>query len=256
MSQSLKGLRVLNTRPGEPAQILTQSITAAGGISIECPTLAIIPAEQNWIKLLPDLNKVDQAVFISANAVHHCFTQLAAHHIIWPAKINVIAIGQGSAKALQEFNIQVSTIPAFPDSEHLLSLNCLHQLKNQTVLLFKGEDGRQLIEEGLRQREANLFILPVYKRVMPKIRHQFMNTLWQDDLVDIILLTSEQSIHNLFKMFGKEAYNWLIHKPVVVISDRLAQTAKSFGMTQIIISHPDWMMKTLVDYYQGLIHGQ
>ncbi|WP_298622385.1 uroporphyrinogen-III synthase [uncultured Legionella sp.] len=256
MSQLLQGLRVLNTRPSESAHILTQSITAAGGVSIECPALEIIPSEPSWIDLLPDLNRANFAVFISANAVRHCFSQLKMHHLIWPKQIKVIAIGQGSAKALHELNIQVNAIPKFPDSEHLLSLSCLHQLKNQTVLLFKGEEGRQLIEEGLRQREANLFILSVYKRVMPKIRHQFMTTLWRDDLVDIILLTSEQSIRNLFTMFGEEARNWLIKKPVVVISERLVNTAKSFGMTEIIISHPERMMKTLVDYYQGLIHGQ
>lgn len=256
MIQPLNGLRVLNTRPGDQAQPLSQSIRDAGGISIECPTLEIIPSEYNWINLLPDLDSVDQALFISTNAVHHCFTQLEMHRITWPNHIKVIAIGQGSAKALQKFNIQVNSIPEFPDSEHVLSLKCLEQLKNQTVLLFKGEDGRPLIEEGLRQKEANLFILPVYKRVMPKISPQLVNTLWRDDLVDIILLTSEQSIHNLFKIFGKEAHNWLLSKPVVVISERLAHKARLFGITQIIISHPEWMMKTLIDYYQGLIHGQ
>ena len=42
---------------------------------------------------------------------------------------------------------------------------------------------------------------------MPKISRQFINSIWHDDLVDIILLTSEQSLHNLFKMFGKEAHD-------------------------------------------------
>ncbi len=256
MSLSLRGLRVLNTRPIERAKALTESITAAGGVSIECPLLEITPSKPDWIKLLPDLNDVAYAIFISAHAVQFCFSQLEASRLIWPSRIKTIAIGQGSAKALQEFNIQASIIPDIPDSEHLLSLDCLSQLKNETVLLFKGNGGRQLIEKGLRQRQAHLVSLSVYKRKMPEVRHQFTDTLWHDDLVDIILLTSEQSINNLFKMFSKEAHDWLISKPVIVISERLASAAKSFGMTQIIISHPAGMMETLADYYQGLIYDQ
>lgn len=256
MRKTLNGLRVLNTRPREQAETLSNNITASGGIAIECPTLEIVAAETNWINSLPDLNSVDQALFISANAVRYAFTQMIRHNIRWPNQINVIAIGQGSAKALAQFNIKVNELPDAPDSEHLLALNCLQQLYNQNVLLFKGEGGRQLIEEGLAQRGANLFTLPVYRREMPEIRHHFINSLWREDLVDIILLTSEQSLHNLFKMFCKEAHNWLKNKPYIVISERLANSASLLGITEVIISHPDWMMNTLFDYYQGLSHGQ
>jgi uroporphyrinogen-III synthase len=248
MSQTLKGLRVLNTRPQKQAKALSKSIVDAGGIAIECPTIEIIGTKDTWLNLLPNLSTVNQAIFISANAVYHCFTQLKLNNIHWPTRIKVIAIGHGSAKALNEFNIQVNDVPDLPSSEHLLTLSSLQQLKNQTVLLFKGEGGRLIIEEGLLQREANVITLAVYKRVLPKIHHQFINSLWQDDLVDIILLTSEQSMYNLFKLFGSEAHNWLKKKPCLVIGERIAKSASLFGMKKIIISHPDRMMNTLFDY--------
>lgn len=256
MINTLKGLRILNTRPKNQAQALSKSIIDAGGIAIECPTIEIKAINNNWIGLLPNLSTVNQAIFVSANAVHYCFTQLKLNNIHWPAQIKIIAMGHGSSNALNEFNIAINNIPDVPDSEHLLTLNTLQQLKSQTVLLFKGEGGRPVIEEGLLQRGANVIALNVYKRVIPKIRHQFINSLWRDDLVDIILLTSEQSIYNLFKMFCKEAHYWLQEKPCLVISERLAKSASLFGMKKIIISHPHWMMNTLFDYYQGLIHGQ
>lgn len=256
MMRTLNGLRVLNTRPKDQAQAFSKSITDAGGIAIECPTIEIKATNSTWIHTLPNLNDVNQAIFVSANAVCHCFFQLKLNNIHWPTQIKVIAIGHGTAKALHELSISVNDIPDAPDSEHLLSLNTLQQLKNQTVLLFKGEGGRELIEEGLLQRGAEVITLNVYKRVLPQIRHQFINSLWRDDLVDIILLTSEQSIHNLFKMFGKEAHQWLQEKPCLVISQRLGKSASLSGMKKIIISHPDWMMNTLLDYSQGLIHGQ
>lgn len=255
MTQTLNGIRILNTRPQNQAKTLSKHITEAGGISIECPTIEIKATNKIWMKLLPDLSEVNLAIFVSANAVHQCFTQLKLNNISWPTHIEVIAIGHGSAKALAEVNILVNNIPDKADSEHLLTLKILQQLKNQTVLLFKGEGGRQLIEEGLLQRGAKLIILNVYRRMMPKINHQFINSLWRDDLVDIILLTSEHSIHNLFKMFSKEGHQWIIEKPCLVISERLAKSASYFGIKKIIISHPDRMMNTLFDYYQGLLHG-
>ncbi|MGM9454289.1 uroporphyrinogen-III synthase [Legionella bozemanae] len=248
MSSSLHGLCILNTRPREQAHQLSQSIRAAGGVAIELPTLKIEAASSNWINSLPNLEKVDQAIFISANAVYYCFTQLNQRHIKWPSSIQVIAIGQGSAAALQKFGIRVSAVPEVPDSEHLLALKTLQQPEKQNVLLFKGEGGRPLIEEQLMQRGAKLIILKVYQRVIPQISRQFIESIWRDDLVDIILLTSEQSLHNLFKLFDKEAHDWLRNKKWLIISERLAQIASSMKIRNIRVCTPNRVMNTLFDY--------
>ncbi|KTD01674.1 uroporphyrinogen-III synthase [Fluoribacter gormanii] len=248
MNSSLHGLRILNTRPQDQAQPLSQSIRDAGGFVIELPTLEIKATNNNWINLLPDLKKVNQAIFISANAVHYCFTQINRQHIKWPSSIQVIAIGQGSAAALQKFGIQVNAIPDRPDSEHLLALKTLQQPAKQNVLLFKGEGGRPLIEEQLIQRGANLIILKVYKRELPKISGNMIESIWRNDLVDIILLTSEQSLHNLLKLFDKEAQEWLRNKKWLMISERLAQLASSMNIKNIRVCNPNRVMNTLFDY--------
>jgi uroporphyrinogen-III synthase len=245
---SLHGLRILNTRPKEQAQALNEIIRDSGGISIECPTLEIIASQDNWIDLLPNLNQVHHAIFVSPNAVKQCFFQINNNALVWPVHINVIAIGEGTAKSLNNNNIRVDEIPALPDSEHLLKLTSLQNLNTQTVLLFKGEGGRTVLEESIQLKEANLITLIVYKRVMPNICQQLINSIWRDDLVDIILLTSEESIHNLFNMFSKEAHHWIKNKPCLVISNRLAQSASLLGIKRIIISHPNQMIKALFDY--------
>lgn len=256
MKRVLTGLRVLNTRPKGQAQELSEQIRQAGGIAIECPTLEIKPLNKDWLKALPPLNEVNQALFVSANAVHFCCTQLKAHNIPWPRHIKVIAIGAASAKALGAFGIVVHEVPEQSNSEHVLHLHTLQDLQNQTILLFKGQGGRMLIEEQLSLRGAKLSILEVYKRVLPTLSHPFTTSLWQDDLVDIILLTSEQSIINLFKLFSKEAHSWLRSKPSLVLSERLVKAASSAGMNQILLSQPESVMDRLFDYYQGLLHGQ
>lgn len=139
MTKSLNGLRILNTRPREQAQVLNKKIIESGGIPIDCPTMEIMPSENNWINNLPDLTSVNQAIFVSANAVRYFMMELASKNINWPNSIRVAAIGKGTSRVLNEFNIQVSDVPELPDSEHLLTLNSLQQIRNQTILLVKGE---------------------------------------------------------------------------------------------------------------------
>lgn len=260
MMDTLQGLRILNTRPKNQAWVFSQQIAELGGIAIECPTLEITTSKVPWIPTLPDLNQVSQAIFISPNAVSYCFTSLQQHHIHWPASIQVIAIGHGSAKALQEFHIPVHSIPDTPDSEHLLKLPILQSINKQTVLLFKGEGGREHLETGLLQRGANLIVQNVYKRKIPQMNRNVIHSLWKEDLVDLILLTSEFSIQNLFLLFEKEAHSWLQEKPCLVVSDRLAKSATSFGIKTILVSRPDWIIRTLLAYYnkhyEGSCHGQ
>ncbi len=174
MKQALHGLRILNTRPQQQATMLSQNIHAAGGIAIELPALEIQATNNNWPELLPPLPTISHALFISANAVHYCFTQLRQQQLTWPCTIKVIAIGQGTAAALAQWKIKVDAIPEFPDSEHLLSLTALQHLKQQNVLLFKGKEGRALIEEQLEKKGANLIILEVYQRVMPQLSPLFI----------------------------------------------------------------------------------
>ena len=248
MNNFLNKLRILNTRPKKQGQALSHLIHQLGGIAYDVPTLEIKESNTDWIEALPNLTSVDYAIFISANAVEYCFKALHKNKYAWPQQIKVIPIGQATAKILQQYQIKIDNIPLVSDSEHLLSLMSFYPLQHKKVLLFKGEGGRTLIEEGLKKEQVSLSIFNVYQRTMPFIDTQYINSLWQNDAVDIILLTSEQSIHNLFKLFGPEAHTWLQSKPCLVLSERLAQTASLLGMKTIKISHPDRIIATLLDY--------
>ncbi|MFT4058529.1 MAG: uroporphyrinogen-III synthase [Legionella sp.] len=247
MKRLLHNLRVLNTRPQGQNAPLSQAIRDAGGIAIELPTIKI-EATQTWVRSLPDLSTIQKAIFISANAVEHYFSVLKQQQILWPDSIEIIAIGKASANALQQLHIRVNEVPEQANSEHVLALNTLTNPGQQNILLIKGEGGRPLIEETLTHKGANLHVLRVYQRTLPKINHQFIKSIWHDDLVDIILLTSEQSINHLFQLFEEEAHTWLRNKTCLVLSERLAEAASSLGIKNIIRSHPDGIMDSLFDY--------
>ena len=254
-NNKLQRLRIVNTRPLEQGQILSKAITEAGGISIDFPVLAIEPTGDDWLTELPNLNTVLHAIFISANAVEFFYTKLKQHGLRWPTTIQTTAIGKASAAALAKWGISVDHVPSSADSEHLLQLDALQAVEGQSILLIKGEGGRPEIINTLLVRGATLVSLDVYRRVLPSTP-QKTHSLWHDNAVDIILFTSQQAIHNLFVLLGKDAHPWICQTPCLVISERLAKEASRMGMQTIIISQYDTIVSTLEHYNQGLVHDK
>lgn len=229
-------LRVLNPRPSQQAAGLSQIIRDAGGTPIEFPTIEIEALATDWLIELPDLQHVEKAIFVSTNAVRAFFTGLRSQHIVWPEKIATYAIGQGTAKALAQYQITALHIPNMADSEHLLMLPSLHDVQQQSILLVTGENSRGLLETTLQQRGAEIQHVMVYRRILPKINAKIADALWQDDAVDIILMLSQEAIANVFLLFGKKAEAWLQSKPWVVISPRLVKTAEAHQVKTVILS--------------------
>ena len=252
----LAGLRILNTRPLEQSLLLSQAICDAGGRSIDLPTLAIEPTANDWFNSLPNLASIKHSIFISTNAVNFFFKPLEQRNVAWPISIQNTVVGKATAATLAKWKVRIDNIPTIGDSEHLLQLDALQKVKNQTILLVKGEGGRMDITDTLLSRGANLSSLTVYRRVLPNISPQLPQSLWHDDAVDIILFTSQQAIHNIFTMFGKDAHSWICNKPCLVISERLKETAYQFGIRTIIVSSYDTILNTLEHYNQGLTDDQ
>ena len=239
MMHDWKGLRILNTRPLGQNKTLSQAIRNVGAIPIECPALAIEPVENNWSDQLTDLSLIKNAIFISANAVHYFFDGLKAQHRDWPASIRVFAIGMATADALTRREIRVDEVPISASSENLLDLESIKHVINQRVLLVKGENGRDLLADTLKMRGAEVFPVAVYRRVLPPINQVYIQSLWREDAVDVIVFTSEEAMHNLFCLFGKKAHAWIISKICLVKSERLATAAARLGLKKIVVSTDD-----------------
>lgn len=238
-------LRVLNTRPLHQADVLDTAILDRGGVSINVPALSIHATASTWLEDMPDLIKVDHAIFISANAVNYFFTALKRAKITWPANICTMAVGQATAHALSIQGITPRHIPLIADSEHLLKLEPLQTIGAQTILLIKGVGGRPLITETLLSRGAFVVPLSVYSRGLPDIKQDFINSLWQDNAADIILFTSQQAMHHFFSLFSEEGQAWIRSKPCLVISPRLAEAASALKIRTIIICQYDKVVEAL-----------
>lgn len=252
---NLSGLRVLNTRPLKQSHELNHRIKQANGLPVSFPALEIISC-QHWFHLLPNLDNVQQAIFTSANAVTCSFPIFSEKQVTWPEHIQNTAIGKGTAAALQSQHVRIDNIPEIADSEHLLMLNALQAIHNETILLFKGEGGRALIANTLIKRGARLIELNVYQRVVPDINREHLERLWRDECVDIILFTSQEAIRNIVSIPDKNVKAWLKRTPCLVISERLAQYASMTGIQNIAVCSPDSIIDALNQFNKGRTYGK
>jgi uroporphyrinogen-III synthase len=220
----LEGVTVLVTRPAAEAQRLCGRIEMLGGEAIAFPALAIEP-----IPLAESDQRCDWLIFVSANAVRH-----GLRHIRRTETTRVAAIGKATAAALSAFDVRIDAMPEKNfSSEALLTHPAFANVGGQTILIVKGCDGRELLQETLTQRGARVAALEVYRRVRPKVDPAAIEQLekrWHDDGVAITTLLSVETLENLLTMLTDLGRTLLKATPFVTLSDRIVAAARGAGL--------------------------
>lgn len=238
MNNSLKGARVLVTRPQQQADNLSRLLIERGGQAIRMPTLAITAVEDiaKIKNTLATLEKFQWLVFISANAVNFA-VQANDGKIIGFSGI-VAAIGQSTAAALQQAGLTVGLIPPPPyNSEALLETKLMQQVNGQRILIVRGESGRDELANILQDRGAQVEYLDVYRRVVPTVDCSQVNALLAGNGLDVITVTSGEALQNLFIMIDERYHQKLLDLPLVVISNRIKQIAVDKGFKRIAVTN-------------------
>lgn len=252
-NHSLKGLKILNTRPKDQAAQLSEAIRKKGGQAIDCPLLELKKTNTTWLDTLPMLNEFHHAIFISPNAVTFFFDALKNTPYSFPKELKIHTIGQGSAKAIQHLGLDVATSPLISDSEHFLEQEIFKNIKAEKILIVKGEGGRPLLTNTLRQRGGLVHELPVYQRQACLIDRTLLKSLWQENDLDIIIFTSLEAMHSFYEQ-SDALHQRFCKKTCLVLSNRLASAARAIGYQRIIITAPDAILTTLEQFAQGRNH--
>ncbi len=236
--QALQGLSILVTRPAHQADNLAQLIALAGGTAVKFPTLAI-EATDNINQIRDTLARLDGyqwLVFVSANAVNFAL-KANGGKISWFSPINTAAIGQATAQAMLSAGLPVDLLPQQGcTSEALLAMPALQQINGHKFLIVRGEGGRELLADCLRERGGLVDYLPVYQRAVPQADTSALSALLTDGKLAAITLTSGDALENLLVMLAGNYVQQLLLLPVVVVSARIRQMAADKGFTKIIVA--------------------
>lgn len=224
-------MRVLVTRPAGQAHRLCDLIEAAGHECIRLPTIEIQPAADPYrLDAIADtLEDYDLAVFVSVNAV-----QMGLERILdqrdWPEHTQIATVGARSAEALTAYGLSVDLVPEHRyNSEALLALEELEDMSGRSVVIFRGNGGREVLCDTLQERGADVEYVEVYRRVCPAVDTDLMRRLLQPGYLDYITITSNEALQNLFAMAGSEGQVVLRQIPLVVVGERQARLAAQLG---------------------------
>lgn len=249
-NKALTGLRVLVTRPAAQADKLVSLLKQQNAAPVLLPLIEIKAIDAGSWPII-DWRKIDWLIFVSRNAVQHF---CAGWGKKLPARLQCVAVGNGTAQAMREQGLTVSLQPEISNgSEGLLTLPEMQQLKDQKIVIVRGQGGRELLADTLQARGASIRYIEVYSRQLPKVSNaQKMAALE----TDILLATSVQSVANLLRIFA-ESKQQICAKPLVVLSERIKQYALAQGFSDIVVTDnasDEAIMQRLTEI--GAEHGQ
>lgn len=241
---SLGGIGVLITRPDHQSGELAALVEKAGGIPVLLPTIDIRPTGDDSEKLaeLRSAGDIDVAIFVSSNAVNYgqaLLEELGAN------KVRLACVGPSTARCMKHLGHPPDLVPAQGfNSEALLSEPDLRDMTGKSVVIVRGEGGRELLGQSLRQRDGTVTYIETYRRVCPQpATGEIMNieSRWDSGGISVVTIYSVTALENLMAMLSDDGQRLLRESQIVTISDRIAKKARQLGIAQpaLIASAPD-----------------
>jgi len=191
------------------------------------------PDESLLTQLNKDLNH-PMLLFISANAVHQAAGWI--HKSILAKETCIAVIGKATARAAEDVfgKVDIQTQDHLSStSESLLQHPQLQQLQSRPVFIFKGEGGRTLLTDTLRQRGADVREIVVYHRQAIDYSAKELEKNLQQ--ASVILATSGEILQAIQRQFSPWAKS-LRQKPLLVLSQRIQQLAVKNGFKQVWVT--------------------
>ncbi|NKB46159.1 MAG: hypothetical protein GKR77_00015 [Legionellales bacterium] len=228
----LASLHALITRPQSQAQRLAQRISSLGGQVELFATINIIPrlTQSQLAAQLAKKPAIDQLIFISPNAITQGCPLLQQTPTIAWRQLPCIAMGEPSANLLRDHGAQHVFYPTpHYSAEDTLTLPSLQLVTQQHIVIFKGEGGRPLLTDTLRERGAQITEIICYQRALPTPDPNKQIHLLQTG-VNAIISTSIVSADNLWTLFAPTGTTWLQQRQWVVSSQRIANHLQRYSL--------------------------
>ncbi|WP_298442987.1 uroporphyrinogen-III synthase [uncultured Ferrimonas sp.] len=222
-------MQLLLTRPAGRNEALASRLQQLGHGTTIAPMVVIEP--------LPcdpptPLQHADAAFFVSKTAVQLADKQLQGR---WPP-IPCFAVGAATAAALAACGATVYTPASGAEtSEGVLALPQWQAITNGNVVIVRGEGGRTLVADSLRQQGHNVCSWVLYRRCYPAFTDQQLQG-WQQDGVNAILATSGEILENFFQQVPITAHSWLRQQHWLVPVQRLATLARQHGCRRVSVT--------------------
>ena len=233
----MKGWRLLLTRPAEESRALAETLAQAGVFSTSLPLLEIepLPVSEESRSIIYDLAAYCAVIVVSKPAARLGLERVDE---VWPQPPmqTWFTVGAATAQILDDYGLRVYFPEQAEDSEALLELPQLQDALrgyDPKVLIMRGEDGRELLAERLREQGVTVDYLPLYRRNLPQYPAFVLPQRVAAERLNGLVVSSGQGFQHLRELAG-DAWPELAQMPIFVPSPRVAEQAREAGALTVV----------------------
>jgi uroporphyrinogen III methyltransferase / synthase len=208
----LHGQTVAVTRARAQASGLAERLRELGAEVVEAPAIRIQPRSV----ALPPPGEHDVICFTSPNGVRLYFASLEGDARVLSGA-QVAAIGPGTAAELERHGIRADVVPQAFVAEALLE--ALPDVAGKRVLVPRAAEARDVLPDGLRERGAEVDVVPLYDTVAEPIEPGAL------DGATYVTFTSSSTVRFFFEGGGA-----IGDARVVSIGPVTSQTLREHGL--------------------------
>nr|WP_215731842.1 uroporphyrinogen-III synthase [Pseudomonas anatoliensis] len=234
---------MLLTRPADDCAALAETLAGQGIFGSCLPLLEIapLPVSENMRLAMARLPDCSAVIVVSKPAARIALELLDAQGSQSQSQSQSLtmpwfSVGAATAQILQERGLDVHCPADGDDSEALLQLPRLQEAvaqPNSQVLILRGEGGRELLAERLRELGASVEYLELYRRELPTYAAQVLPQRIAAERLNGLVVSSGQGFEHLRQMAG-DAWPSIARLPLFVPSPRVAELARAAGAQTVV----------------------
>jgi len=258
-TKPLEGKTILVTRARNQAKEFAEQLELAGATVVYFPTIEIAPPE-SWAdcdNAIRNLHTYDLIVFTSVNAVESFFARalrVDGESLSTIRQKRVFAVGEKTRRALESHGCEIETLPEKATSEDLGHLLQQNELRGKRVLLPRGNLGTRILPKLLRQSQAIVDEVIVYRTQKPKVKGvESIEHMLTNQAIDVVTFFSPSSIQNFAELIPLACLDGVT---VAVNGEVSATSARAAGIkVEVIPPNPtaESMVSSLKDFFASQI---
>ena len=229
----LFGRRIVVTRPADRARDFADLLESLGAEVIALPAIELGPVNANGLfhRALDRIEQFDWVFFTSPEGIRWFQRMLRPQRLdlrILHGR-HIGAIGPKTAASIQEVGIHVDFVPATFSQEGMLGGLSRRRLAGKRALILSAQEGRDVLERGLKHRGMDVVRVPIYRTLVPAALTKQVKQVFAGH-VDWVTVTSSSCVEHLAQALASCGLSRRIRTiPFASIGPVTSKTVRSHG---------------------------
>ncbi|MDX9786566.1 MAG: uroporphyrinogen-III C-methyltransferase [Desulfobacterales bacterium] len=256
-NRPLFGKTIVVTRAREQASDLVERLSDSGAECLECPTIKIVPLEDNapLLQAMDHLADYDWLIFTSVNGVKFFFQTLfeTGRDARALGNIGTAVIGPATAQCLLNNGLRADIVPSSYRAESVIEAFAKENIQGKKILLPRALEARPILPVELTRMGAQVDEVPVYRTLKDLDNAVDLVARLEEGSIDMITFTSSSTAKNFKALLPEDRFSDLLDGvTIAAIGPITADTAASLGMPAQLVADTytiDGLCNAILSYY-------